>query len=203
MMIKVVSVKSQMLEIGTKAPEFSLKNVISDQMVSLVDYCGRNGTLIFFIANHCPYVIHIREQFKPLTEEYSPKGISFIAINSNSLDTHPQDGPEHMKNLTHEYGWTFPFLFDETQEVAKAYNAACTPDFFLFDKELKLYYRGQFDDSRPNDDTPVSGIDLRNALDFLLEEKTPPEDQKPSMGCNIKWKPGNEPQYFLNHIILG
>jgi peroxiredoxin len=178
----MVSTKSQMLKLGTKAPEFSLKNSINDHMISFEENKGNNGTLVFFICNHCPFVIHVRDQFKPLYEEYSAKGISFIAINSNSTETHPQDGPEHMKTLVLEMQWDFPYLFDETQEVAMAYNAACTPDFFLFDKELKLYYRGQLDSSRP-------------------KTNTSPEDQKPSMGCNIKWKPGNEPQYFTDSII--
>lgn len=197
----MVSTKSQMLKLGTKAPEFSLKNSINDHMISFEENKGNNGTLVFFICNHCPFVIHVRDQFKPLYEEYSAKGISFIAINSNSTETHPQDGPEHMKTLVLEMQWDFPYLFDETQEVAMAYNAACTPDFFLFDKELKLYYRGQLDSSRPKTNIPVTGEDLRNALNLLLEGKPSPEDQKPSMGCNIKWKPGNEPQYFTDSII--
>lgn len=197
----MVSVKSQMLKLGTKAPEFSLKNSIDDQMVSLEENKGNNGTLVFFICNHCPFVIHVRDQFKPLYEEYSAKGISFIAINSNSTVTHPQDGPEHMKALANEMEWDFPYLFDKSQEVAIAYNAACTPDFFLFNEEMNLYYRGQLDSSRPKTTIPVTGEDLRNALNSLLEGKPFPEDQKPSMGCNIKWKSGNEPQYFTDSII--
>ncbi|MFX0182150.1 MAG: thioredoxin family protein [Candidatus Hodarchaeota archaeon] len=197
----MVSVKSQMLKLGTKAPEFSLKNSINDQIMSLEENKGNNGTLVFFICNHCPFVIHVRDQFKPLYEEYSAKGISFLAINSNSTETHPQDGPKHMKTLANDMQWDFPYLFDDTQEVAMAYNAACTPDFFLFDKELKLYYRGQLDSSRPKTNISVTGEDLRNALDSLLEGKPSPVDQKPSMGCNIKWKPGNEPQYFTDAII--
>jgi len=192
----MVGTESQMLEIGTQAPPFNLKDVISDNDVSLAEYKGEVGTLIFFISNHCPFVIHIRDQFKMLSDEYTAKGIKFIAINSNSIETHPQDGPENMKKLASEKEWTFPFLFDSTQEVAKAYLAACTPDLYLFDKTLKLYYRGQLDSSRPGNDIPVTGKDLRNALDLLLDEKPYPENQLPSIGCNIKWAPGNEPDYF-------
>jgi len=192
----MVGTESQMLEIGTQAPPFNLKDVISDNDVSLAEYKGEVGTLIFFISNHCPFVIHIRDQFKMLSDEYTAKGITFIAINSNSIETHPQDGPENMKKLASEKEWTFPFLFDSTQEVAKAYLAACTPDLYLFDKTLKLYYRGQLDSSRPGNDIPVTGKDLRNALDLLLDEKPYPENQLPSIGCNIKWAPGNEPDYF-------
>ncbi|UCE13611.1 MAG: thioredoxin family protein [Candidatus Heimdallarchaeota archaeon] len=192
----MVRTESQMLELGIKAPEFSLINVVDDKIVRLSDSSGRKGTLVFFICNHCPFVIHVRDQFEPIFGEYSPKGISFIAINSNSLETHPQDGPPNMKTLAEDMGWEFPFLFDKTQEVAKAYGAACTPDFFLFDAEQKLYYRGQLDDSRPESGIPVTGVDLRRAMDSLLEGKSPPENQKPSLGCNIKWNPGNEPHYF-------
>ena len=192
----MVGTESQMLEIGTQAPPFNLKDVISDNDVSLAEYKGEVGTLIFFISNHCPFVIHIRDQFKMLSDEYTAKGIKFIAINSNSIETHPQDGPENMKKLASEKEWTFPFLFDSTQEVAKAYLAACTPDLYLFDKNLKLFYRGQLDSSRPGNDIPVTGKDLRNALDLLLDEKPSPDNQLPSIGCNIKWNPGNEPDYF-------
>ena len=192
----MVNTESQMLQLGTEAPDFTLKNVIDDNEVTLSYLKGEKGTLVFFIANHCPFVIHVRDQFKPLFEDYSKKGISFIAINSNSLETHPQDGPTNMKALAQDKGWKFPFLFDATQDVAKTYNAACTPDFFLFDQDSKLYYRGQLDDSRPKNGVPVTGKDLRHAMDSLLEGAPPPEVQRPSLGCNIKWAPGNEPQYF-------
>ncbi|MFX0209613.1 MAG: thioredoxin family protein [Candidatus Hodarchaeota archaeon] len=198
----MVRTESQMLQLGTQAPSFDLKNVIDDQDVTLSDFTGEKGTLVFFICNHCPFVIHVRDEFKPLYEEYSKKGISFIAINSNSLETHPQDGPESMKALALSMGWKFPFLFDATQEVAKAYSAACTPDFFLFDQETKLYYRGQLDDSRPENGIPLTGKDLRYAMDALLEDASPPEDQRPSLGCNIKWTPGNEPHYFSSQLLL-
>lgn len=194
----MVAVKSEMLKFGTKAPNFSLPNTVDCQTVSLKDSSGKNGTLVFFICNHGPFVIHVRKQFKPLFDEYFPKGITFIAINANGIETHPQDGPEHMKKLAEEITWEFPYLFDESQEIAKAYSAACTPDFFLFDKELKLYYRGQLDSSRPKTDIPVTGEDLRNAMNALLEGRSSPKDQKPSMGCTIKWKKGNEPKYFEN-----
>jgi peroxiredoxin len=196
----MVSVPSTMIPIGTKAPDFSLKNVIDDKIVSLSDFQDKNGLLVFFICNHCPYVIHVRDQFKLLADEYIPKSVGFVAINSNSLETHPQDGPEHMKTLAVDLNWQFPFLFDKSQEVAKAYSAACTPDFFLFDKNLKLFYRGQLDGSRPKNNVPLTGNDLRNALNSVLAGKPVP-DQNPSMGCNIKWKPGNEPEYFLNYVI--
>lgn len=196
----MVRTESQMLQLGTKAPNFTLKNVIDDYIIRLSDSVGENGTLVFFICNHCPFVIHVRDEFKPLFEEYSTKGISFIAVNSNSIETHPQDGPENMKALAQDMEWEFPFLFDDTQEVAKAYSAACTPDFFLFDREAKLYYRGQLDNSRPKSGIPVTGEDLRRAMDALLEGNLPPNDQKPSLGCNIKWAPGNEPRYFSMDI---
>jgi peroxiredoxin len=192
----MVSVESQMLALGTEAPPFNLPNVLNDQKVSLSEATGTNGTLIFFISNHCPYVIHIRDHFKPMVDKYSSKGIAFVAINSNDIQSYPQDAPENMKSLAEEKGWQFPFLFDSTQEIAKSYSAACTPDFFLFDKDLKLYYRGQFDSSRPKSDKPITGEDLHGAIDSLLAEKAPPENQFPSIGCNIKWKPGNEPDYF-------
>lgn len=194
--IRMVNTESQMLQLGTAAPNFTLKNVVDDQPVTLSDFKGEQGTLVFFISNHCPFVIHVRDQFKPLFENYSEKGISFIAINSNSLGTHPQDGPEQMRALALEKGWKFPFLFDATQDVAKAYNAACTPDFFLFDQDANLYYRGQLDDSRPKNGVPVTGRDLRHAMDSLLAGAPPPKVQRPSLGCNIKWAPGNEPNYF-------
>ena len=149
-----------------------------------------------FICNHCPFVIHVRDELTRLASEYQKRGVAIVAINSNSIETHPQDAPEHMKALATELGWKFPFLFDSTQEVAKAYRAACTPDFYLFDAEQRLVYRGQLDDSRPGNNVPVTGRDLRAALDAVLAGRAPSIDQKPSIGCNIKWAPGNEPDYF-------
>ena len=192
----MVSVESQMLPLGTKAPEFTLPNTIDDQDISLDKARGTNATLVFFISNHCPYVIHIRDHFKAVYDGYSSRGVSFIAISANDIDSYPVDAPEHMKELAEEKGWQFPYCYDESQEVAKSYKAACTPDFFLFDGDLKLYYRGQFDASRPKSDKPVTGEDLENALKALLEGKEPPKVQIPSIGCNIKWKEGNEPVYF-------
>ncbi len=192
----MVSVESQMLPLGTKAPEFTLPNTLDEKEISLSNARGTNGTLVFFISNHCPYVIHLRDHFKGVYDEYNSQGISFIAIGSNDIEAYPIDAPEAMKDLANEKNWEFPYCYDETQEVAKSYKAACTPDFFLFDKELKLFYRGQFDASRPKNDKPITGKDLKNALESLLEGKNPPKVQIPSIGCNIKWKPGNEPEYF-------
>ncbi|MGD2154333.1 MAG: thioredoxin family protein, partial [Gemmatimonadales bacterium] len=143
----------------------------------------------------CPYVQHVLKEFGRLAADYGSRGLAIAAINSNSAETHPQDGPEHMKALAIAEGWTFPFLFDESQAVAKEYRAACTPDFFLFDSQQRLAYRGQLDDSRPGNGIPVTGSDLRRAVDAVLAGSPIPEEQKPSMGCNIKWKPGNEPDY--------
>lgn len=191
----MVRTESLLMNPGMKAPEFSLKNVVDNQTVSYVSHKGEKGTLVFFTCNHCPYVIHVRDLFGPFSEEYEPQGIAFIAINANSIESHPQDGPEYMKALAEEKKWTFPFLFDETQEVAKAYTAICTPDFFLFDSNDILYYRGQMDDSRPRSGTIATGNDLRSAFDALLTNDPPPEHQKPSVGCSIKWKAGNAPPY--------
>ncbi|MHA1976230.1 MAG: thioredoxin family protein [Candidatus Hodarchaeales archaeon] len=192
----MVSVESQMLPLGTKAPDFTLPNTVDNQDISLNKARGKNATLVFFISNHCPYVIHVRDHFKNVYDEYSSRGVSFIAISANDVDSYPVDAPEHMKELAVEKGWQFAYCYDETQQVAKSYKAACTPDFFLFDGDLKLYYRGQFDTSRPKNDEPVTGKDLKNAIDLLLAGKKYPEVQIPSIGCNIKWKTGNEPEYF-------
>jgi peroxiredoxin len=185
-----------MLPLGTLAPKFELTNTINGKIVKSSDYYGK-PFLVMFICNHCPYVIHIRDSFKKFTLEYMKKGVTVVAINANSTETHPQDGPLEMRQLGLDYGWRFPYLFDETQEVAKAYKAACTPDFFLFDEDHLLVYRGQYDDSRPKNNIQVTGKDLREALDALLEGRSITQDQKPSMGCNIKWNYGNEPEYFI------
>ncbi len=187
---------SNMLPLGTLMPEFSLTDAVTGKQVTHRDFPKATATLVVFICNHCPFVIHVREELPRLAEDYSPHGVGFIAINSNDVDKYPQDGPKHMKELAMGQGWTFPFLFDDTQNVAKAFNAACTPDFFLFDSDRKLVYRGQLDDSRPSNDVPITGRDLRAAIDTLLSGGSASEKQKPSMGCNIKWKPGNEPAYF-------
>ncbi|MHA2387978.1 MAG: thioredoxin family protein [Candidatus Hodarchaeales archaeon] len=192
----MVSVESQMLPLGTKAPDFALPNTVNNQEVTLEKARGTSATLVFFISNHCPYVIHVRDHFKEIYDDYNSRGVSFIAISANDIESYPVDAPEQMKELAEEKGWQFPYCYDESQQVAKSYKAACTPDFFLFDGNLKLYYRGQMDASRPKSDRPVTGKDLRSALDSLLEGNEPPEVQIPSIGCNIKWKSGNEPDYF-------
>ena len=195
----MVQTPSTMLALGTTAPEFTLLEPATGQRRSLSEFDSA-ATVIMFICNHCPFVIHVRDEFTRLSRDYAPKGVTFIGINSNSQESHPQDGPEHMAALVHELGWAFPFLFDETQEVAKAYHAACTPDFYVFDKGKRLVYRGQLDDARPSAQTPVTGRDLRAAIDAVVAGKPAPSDQRPSIGCNIKWKPGNEPDYFTSFI---
>lgn len=192
----MVRTPSTMLPLGTEAPGFSLPN-LDGKIVSLDDYPGAKAYLVTFLCNHCPFVIHIREELARLGTEYMQKGAAVVAINSNDIDQYPADSPEKMVSFARENGFTFPYLFDESQAIAKAYRAACTPDFFLFDRNRKLIYRGQLDDSRPGNDKPVTGKDLRVALDAALAEKPVVIDQKPSLGCNIKWKPGNEPDYFL------
>lgn len=180
--------ESNEFEIGTKAPNFTLINTIDDKYYSLSELKGEKGTVIIFICNHCPFVIHINEQLVKLGNEYQPKGIKFIAISSNDVENYPQDAPHLMKRMAEDLQYPFPYLYDETQEVAKAYDAACTPDFYIFDGDLASVYHGQLDDSRPGNGKSVTGIDMRNALDNLLENKTPLENQKPSVGCGIKWK---------------
>ena len=186
---------STMAPLGTPAPDFTLPN-LTGSMVSLADFRGKRGLLVAFICYHCPFVAHIREELGRAGREFQDRGLGVVAINANDLAQYPQDGPEGMAAEAREGGYTFPYLLDETQEVAKAYTAACTPDFFLFDENLDLVYRGQFDDSRPGNGVPVTGKDLRAAVDALLSGVAIPEDQRASIGCNIKWKPGNEPDYF-------
>lgn len=190
----MVKVESTMLPLGSAAPEFNLPN-IDGQMVSSADFAGR-PLLVMFICNHCPFVVHVREALSAFAREYREKGIGIVAISSNSVRSHPMDGPEQMRAEHARAGYTFPYLYDESQDVAKAYRAACTPDFFLFDKSHKLVYRGQFDDSRPQSGIPVTGADLRRACDALLAGDPIVPNQKPSIGCNIKWHPGQEPDYF-------
>ena len=186
---------STMMPLGTPAPDFSLPDAVSGRTVRLSELPG-DALLVMFICNHCPYVIHVRDELGRLAADYLPRSVAIVAINANDLESHPQDGPEHMRALAIREGWAFPFLFDATQSVAQAYAAACTPDFFLFDAERRLVYRGQLDHSRPGSGAPVTGADLRAALDALLAGRPVPPDQHPSMGCNIKWRPGNEPSYF-------
>lgn len=187
---------STMLEIGTEAPEFELPDVGTGKTVSIHDYDDVKGLLVIFMCNHCPYVKHIKEALVDFANDYSDDQLGIVAISSNDVEKYPDDGPEKMAEEAEKFGYPFPYLFDESQEVAKAYRAACTPDFFLFDEDRKLFYRGQFDDSRPGNDKPVTGHDLRRAVEAMLEGGTEIEDQIPSMGCNIKWKPGQEPDYF-------
>jgi peroxiredoxin len=187
---------STMLELGTAAPDFSLGNVVDGRKVSLSDFKNHPALWVMFICNHCPFVVHIRQELVKLANEAVDRGVGVVAINSNSIRTHPQDGPENMRKLAAEEKWKFPFLFDESQEVAKAYRAACTPDLYLFDAQKRLFYRGQFDDSRPSNGKPVTGADFKHALDGVLASKEAPGNQRPSIGCNIKWSPGNEPPYY-------
>ena len=179
---------SNMLPLGTKAPDFNLVDTKDNQKKSLNQLKGTNGTLVMFICNHCPFVIHVNEELVKLANDYKSKGINCIAISSNDVENYPQDGPDEMKIHAKENNYPFPYLYDETQAVAKAYDAACTPDFFLFDEDLKLVYAGQLDGSRPGNDIPVTGEDLRAAMDALLNNEIINPNQKPSMGCNIKWK---------------
>ena len=179
---------SNMLPLGTVAPHFELIDTISDSLLKLEELKGRHGTVIMFICNHCPFVIHVNEQLVKMANDYNDKGIRFIAISSNDAVKYPQDGPENMKVHAKKEKYPFPYLYDETQQVAIAYDAACTPDLFVFDAQLKLIYRGQLDDSRPGNGLPVTGNDLRHALDCLIKNKENTMLQKPSIGCNIKWK---------------
>ncbi len=179
---------SNMLALDTEAPDFNLLDTVSDTFYSLSDVKGSRGTVVMFICNHCPFVIHVNPEIAQLGREYQAKGIGFVAISSNDVVNYPQDAPHLMKKNAQELGYTFPYLYDETQEVAKAYDAACTPDFYLFDADMRLVYRGQLDDSRPGNGIPLTGNDLRNALDSLLGGKEISAVQKPSIGCNIKWK---------------
>jgi len=184
-----------MLPLGTKAPDFRLPDT-AGKIVSRTDFEKSAALLVIFMCNHCPYVKHIRSELAKLGRDYVPRGVAMVGISSNDVANYPADSPEKMAAEAKAAGYTFPYLFDATQEVAKAYRAACTPDIFLFDKEHRLVYRGQLDDSRPGNGIPVTGKDLRTALDAVVAGKPPVSTQKPSIGCNIKWKPGNEPDYF-------
>lgn len=181
-------VPSTMVALGTKAPQFTLRDTISEKQITLMDVKGVIGTMVMFICNHCPFVKHVNEELVKLSNEYKIKGIGFIAISSNDVIHHPDDSPTMMKYVAQELNYPFPYLYDETQDVAKAYDASCTPDFFIYDKNLQLVYRGQLDDSRPGNGVPVTGKDIRNALDCLINNQPVPEEQIPSIGCNIKWK---------------
>jgi peroxiredoxin len=190
----MVKTASTMLTLGTLAPDFSLINV-DGRTVSRSDYVDR-PLLVMFICNHCPFVKHIADELVRLGMDYGARGVGMVAVNSNDPSTHPDDSPERMVHEAESRGYAFPYLFDEDQEVAKAYRAACTPDFFLFDAAHRLVYRGQLDDSRPKSDIPVTGRDLRAALDAVLAGHPVAEKQRASLGCNIKWKHGDEPEYY-------
>jgi peroxiredoxin len=191
----MVKTASTMRSLGTKAPAFSLPNV-DGKTVSLAEFSGKRGLLVIFMCNHCPFVIHLRSALASFAKEYQAKGLGIVGINSNDVATFPDDSPERMKAEAKSAGYSFPYLYDESQEVAKAYGAACTPDFFLFDAERRLVYRGQFDDSRPGNGQPITGADLRAACDAILAGKPVATTQKASIGCNIKWKSGEAPEYF-------
>ncbi|MBI5384291.1 MAG: thioredoxin family protein [Verrucomicrobia bacterium] len=186
---------STMLALGTAAPDFSLPDT-SGKLVSLTQFQDAPALLVTFICNHCPYVKHIRAGLAKLGREYQRRGVAVVAINANDAQNYPDDSPASMVAEVRAAGYTFPYLYDESQAVAQFYRAACTPDFFLFDRQRRLVYRGQFDNSRPGNEEPVTGRDLRAALDAVLAGQPVPAAQKPSLGCNIKWKPGNEPEYF-------
>jgi peroxiredoxin len=186
---------STMLALGTPAPDFRLPDT-DGKLVARDDYARAPGLLVMFLCNHCPYVQHIRAGLAEFARDYHAKGLAIVAVNANDAAAYPDDSPEKMKVEKARYGYVFPYLYDASQAVAKAYAAACTPDFFLFDRGWRLVYRGQFDDSRPGNDSAVTGKDLRAACDALLSDRPIAPDQRPSIGCNIKWKPGNAPAYF-------
>jgi len=191
-----MAVSSTMLELGTQAPGFSLPDVITGKSISLDSFSGQKAVLVMFICQHCPYVKHVEKHLALLGEEYIPKGVGIVGISSNDVANYPEDSPNHLKEMAENLKFSFPVCYDESQETAKAYRAACTPEFYLFDKDRKLVYRGQLDDSRPKNNVPVTGKDLRSALEGLLSGAPPLGEQKPGIGCNIKWKRDNEPDYF-------
>ncbi len=183
------------LQLGTPAPEFRLPDVVSGKTVSLETFAGQRGLLVMFICVHCPYVVHVREELARIGRDYADKSMGIVAISANDVSAYPEDAPANLKRMAEALGFRFPYCYDETQETAKAFTAACTPDFFLFDQDRRLVYRGQLDDSRPGNGIPVTGRDLRAAMDAVLRGEPVDPNQKPSIGCNIKWKPGNEPKY--------
>ena len=191
----MVQTLSTMLPLGTSAPQFSLPDP-DGKIVSLSDFEAAPALVVIFMCNHCPFVKHVAPGLADLAREYRDKGVAVVGVNPNDVANYPDDSPQKMAEASKEYGYPFAYLLDESQEVAKAYRAACTPDFFVFDGDRQLVYRGQMDDSRPSLDLPVTGADLRAALDAVLDGRSVTAEQKPSVGCNIKWKPGNEPEYF-------
>lgn len=186
---------STMLPLGTQAPDFQLPDVVSGKRISLDTFAGKQALLVMFICQHCPFVKHVQSELAQIGKDYADSDVAIVAISANDAANYPSDAPDKLKEMSAELGFTFPFCYDETQETAKAYTAACTPDFFLFDANQQLVYRGQLDDSRPSNNKPVTGKDLRSALDAVLASQPVNSEQKPSIGCNIKWKPGNEPAY--------
>lgn len=192
----MVLVASTMLPLGTAAPDFALPDVASGRTVRLAEVSGKKALLVMFLSRHCPYVKHVQAEVAALAREYAGKGAAVVGIAANDAEKYPDDAPASLAAQAKEAGFGFPYLYDESQAVAKAYRAACTPDFFLFDAGGRLAYRGQLDDSRPGNGKPVTGRDLRAALDAVLAGRAPAADQRPSAGCNVKWKPGNEPDYF-------
>ncbi|MEO1558985.1 MAG: thioredoxin family protein [Cyanobacteria bacterium J06632_19] len=192
----MVLTASTMLSLGTKAPDFQLPDVVSGETISLATFTDKKAILVMFICRHCPFVKHVQQELAQLGKDYLPSGLGIVAISANDVKNYPDDAPDLLKEMATELDFKFPLCYDESQETAKIYTAACTPDFFLFDGEQKLFYRGQLDDSRPSNGKPVTGEDLRSAIDAVLASKSLTESQKPSIGCNIKWKPGNEPDYF-------
>ena len=188
--------ESTMIPLGTELPSFSLPDALGAGTVSSSDFGGRPALVVAFLCNHCPFVKHVRPGVAEFARDYRERGLAFVGIASNDAAAYPQDGPEGMREEAREAGYDFPYLFDETQEVARAFRAACTPEFYLFGPDGRLAYRGQFDGSRPSNDEPVTGQDLRRAADAVLAGRAPDAEQTPSIGCGIKWKPGNEPDYF-------
>ena len=187
---------STMLDLGTNAPEFTLPDVISGKTMTLRDFANRKALLVMFICRHCPFVKHIEQELARLGRDYANRDVAIVAISANDAAEYPDDAPGSLKEMAEQLGFSFPFLYDESQSAAKAYSAACTPDFFLFDQSRKLVYRGQLDDSRPESGIPVTGKDLRAAIDAVLSDEAVNADQRASIGCNIKWKSGNEPAYY-------
>jgi peroxiredoxin len=185
-----------MLPLGTKAPVFRLPDVVSGKTISLDAFTGKQALLVMFICRHCPFVKHVQAELAQIGKDYAKADVAIVAISTNDAANYPEDAPDKLKQMAEQLGFAFPVCYDESQETAKTYTAACTPDFFLFDADQRLVYRGQLDDSRPSNAQPVTGKDLRAALDAVLASKTVNPDQKPSIGCNIKWKPGNEPTYY-------
>jgi len=192
---------STMLELGTKAPDFSLRDVVSGRTVSLDTFQNKKALLVMFICHHCPFVKHVKSELARIGQDYGSKDLGIVAISSNDPAVAADDSPEGLRQMASEWGLHFPVLYDESQDVAKSYNAACTPDFFVFDSGRKLVYRGQLDESRPSNGKPVTGADLRAAIDAVLAGKSVGSEQRPSLGCNIKWKAGNEPAYYHTAIV--